>query len=75
MPTAGDIYYFASKQGAATKPAVVLIHGAGGDHLHWPHNIRRLGEYRVFAPDLPGHGKSRGIGAQSIREYAKTIMD
>ncbi len=75
MPTAGDMYYFASKQGVASKPAVVLIHGAGGDHLHWPYNIRRLGEYRVFAPDLPGHGKSRGIGEQSIREYAKTIMD
>lgn len=75
MPTAGNIYYFASKQGAASKPAVILIHSAGGDHLHWPHNIRRLGKYRVLAPDLPGHGKSEGIGMQIISHYAKTITD
>ena len=73
MPTAGDLFYFASKQGAATKPAVVLIHGAGGDHLHWPYNVRRMGDYRVFAPDLPGHGKSEGIGEQTIGGYAKIV--
>ena len=65
MPTAGKLFYFASKQGAAAKPAVVLIHGAGGDHLHWPYNLRRLNNHRVFAPDLPGHGKSSGLGKQS----------
>ena len=75
MPTAGDLYYFSSNQGAKTKPAVVLIHGAGGDHLHWPHNIRRLKDYRIFAPDLPGHGKSGGIGLQSVNEYAKAVCD
>ena len=75
MPTAGNMYYFASKQGVASKPAVVLIHGAAGDHLHWPHNVRRLGKYRVFAPDLPGHGKSEGIGLQIISHYAKAVTD
>jgi pimeloyl-ACP methyl ester carboxylesterase len=75
MPIAGELFYFASKQGVATKPAVVLIHGAGGDHLHWPYNIRRMGDYRVFAPDLPGHGKSEGIGEQTIDGYAKIIAD
>jgi len=75
MPTAGDLFYFASKQGVATRPAVVLIHGAGGDHLNWPYNIRRMGDYRVFAPDLPGHGKSGGIGEQTIGGYAKIIAD
>ncbi len=75
MPTVGEIFYFESKQGVATKPAVVLIHGAGGDHLNWPYNIRRMGDYRVFAPDLPGHGKSGGIGEQTIHGYAKIIAD
>ena len=75
MPTAGNIYYFASKQGVVSKPAVVLIHGAGGDHLHWPHNVRRLGKYQVLAPDLPGHGKSQGIGEQNISHYANAITD
>lgn len=74
MPTAAGMFYFKSKQGVKTKPAIVLIHGAGGDHLHWPYNLRRLGEYRVFAPDLPGHGKSPGIGEQSIQGYAEAIV-
>lgn len=74
MPTAGDVYYYASKQGVAAKPAVVLIHGAGGDHLHWPHNLRRLGKFRVYAPDLPGHGKSAGIGEQTVQGYADALI-
>lgn len=74
MPTAAGMYYFRSKQGVKTKPAIVLIHGAGGDHLHWPYNLRRLGDYRVFAPDLPGHGKSAGIGEQTIKGYADAIV-
>jgi pimeloyl-ACP methyl ester carboxylesterase len=69
------VYYFASKGGSLTKPPIVLIHGAGGTNLHWPHNIRRLPEYRVFAPDLPGHGKSQGLGQQSIKAYAKEIVE
>jgi pimeloyl-ACP methyl ester carboxylesterase len=34
-----------------------------------------MGDYRVFAPDLPGHGKSGGIGEQTIHGYAKIIAD
>jgi pimeloyl-ACP methyl ester carboxylesterase len=75
MPTSGKIYYFETREGNAKKPPVVLIHGAGGTHLHWPHNIRRLGDWKVYAPDLPGHGKSEGLGAQSVEGYAKTIID
>ena len=76
MPVAADIYYHyfeGSTEGA--KPTVVLIHGAGGDHLHWHPNIRRLPDYRVFALDLPGHGKSGGRGQQSISAYAASILD
>jgi len=76
MPVAADIYYHyfeGSTEGA--KPPVVLIHGAGGDHLHWHPHIRRLPGYRVFALDLPGHGKSGGRGQQSISAYAASILD
>ncbi len=75
MPVLNDIFYFASKGGSAAKPPVVLIHGAGGFHLHWPHNIRRLPGHRVFALDLPGHGKSGGVGEQSIKAYAQAVRD
>ena len=30
---------------------------------------------RIYAPDLPGHGKSDGIGRQSIADYAKCVLD
>lgn len=72
MPTAGEIYYFKSKNGD-NRPALILIHGAGGMHLHWPYNLRRLANFRVYAPDLPGHGKSEGLGLQSVDRYAESL--
>lgn len=74
MPTIGDVYYFDSKKGDIESP-IVLVHGAGGTHLHWPYNLRRINNHRVFAPDLPGHGKSGGLGEQSVEKYAAFIFD
>jgi len=54
---------------------VLLLHGAGGSHLSWPPQIRRLTGQRIFALDLPGHGKSEGIGRQDITEYAKAVYE
>ena len=40
-------------------PALVLIHGFGGDLDNWLFNIDTLAQQaRVFALDLPGHGQS-----------------
>jgi pimeloyl-ACP methyl ester carboxylesterase len=74
MPVAADIYYFHSKSGGGDSLPIVLIHGAGGTHLHWPSDIRRLPELRVYAVDLPGHGKSGQIGQQSIDAYTNSIL-
>jgi pimeloyl-ACP methyl ester carboxylesterase len=76
MPNAANIYYHAhlgSSEGLS--PPVVLIHGAGGTHLYWPSEVRRLPGYRVYAPDLPGHGKSGERGLQSIHSYAQALID
>ena len=57
------------------KPSLVLIHGAGGSHLSWPADLRRLGGWNVLAVDLPGHGRSGGLSQQSIQRYAAQLVD
>jgi pimeloyl-ACP methyl ester carboxylesterase len=74
MPTAAGIHYFLHEGGGPKKAPLVLIHGAGGDHLSWPPEIRRLIGARVFTLDLPGHGKSKGPGLQSVGDYAESVI-
>jgi len=76
MPVAADLYYYVyegSEEGR--RPPVILIHGAGGTHLHWPSEIRRLPGQRVLALDLPGHGKSGGRGQQAIQAYVDVLLE
>ncbi|MBI1793525.1 MAG: alpha/beta hydrolase [Chloroflexi bacterium] len=75
MPTAAGLYYFAHEAENLARPPVILIHGAGGTHLHWPPQVRRLHHQRIFAVDLPGHGKSEGLGHQIIGDYADHIIE
>jgi pimeloyl-ACP methyl ester carboxylesterase len=75
MPVAASLYYFSHLEEEHLRPPVILIHGAGGHHLHWPPEIRRLTGQRMIAPDLPGHGKSDGVGRQSIADYAQCVLD
>src|ERR1700744_3935084 len=53
-------------------PAVVMLHGAGFDHSTWALHSRWFAHhgYAVLAPDLPGHGRSRGKPLQSIPDMA-----
>jgi len=74
MPTAAGLYYFIHNAEATARPPVILIHGAGGTHLNWPPQIRRLEGRPILAVDLPGHGKSEGVGRQVIGEYAGDLV-
>ncbi len=67
-------YYFERAAQDAISPPLVLIHGAGGQHLNWPPQIRRLDRVPVYAPDLPGHGQSEGEGRQSIGAYVTDVL-
>lgn len=75
MPLAADIYYYEYQGEDGTRPTLILIHGAGGTHLHWPSEVRRIPNYRILAPDLPGHGKSGGRGLQTIAAYAEALLE
>ncbi len=74
MPQLGEIYYTQSGNPMPGHPSLVLIHGAGGSHLDWPGQLRRLPGEAVYALDLPGHGKSEGVGRQSIAAYAQAVL-
>jgi pimeloyl-ACP methyl ester carboxylesterase len=74
MPVAAGLYYFAHEPDNLSRPPVILIHGAGGHHLFWPPQIRRMPNQRVFSVDLPGHGKSEGIGFHTIDDYTRELM-
>lgn len=72
----GQTVFYSAHVGAtdsAAQPALVLVHGAGGSHLHWPAQLRRLGGASVYAFDLPGHGHSSGVGYSSIAEYSALL--
>ncbi|HDD61557.1 MAG TPA: alpha/beta hydrolase [Chloroflexi bacterium] len=75
MPYLADLYYQAYQADDPNRKTLILIHGAGGDHLSWPTQLRRLSGYRVYTPDLPGHGKSRGHGLQRIPAYGETVLE
>jgi len=70
----GDLFYTVSR-GAADDPTLVLVHGAGGNRLHWPGELRRLPGATVYTLDLPGHGRSGGRGCDIIEGYAKAIIE
>lgn len=74
MPTALGLHYIASGQDDYLRPPVVFIHGAGGNHLYWPPQVRRLHNQRLFAVDLSGHGHSGGIGHQRVQDYAEEVL-
>jgi pimeloyl-ACP methyl ester carboxylesterase len=41
--------------------------------MHWPTDLRRLPGRRVYAVDLPGHGKTGGAALRDIAAYAGAL--
>ncbi len=61
---------------AADAPALILIHGAGMDATVWQLQSRYLAHrnVRVYAIDLPAHGRSEGEALESISDMADWII-
>ncbi len=71
---AGERLFYALVEGDPThKRNLILVHGAGGDHTHWPAELRRLPGVNIYALDLPGHGRSGGQGRTSVTDYADSV--
>jgi pimeloyl-ACP methyl ester carboxylesterase len=64
------IWYADHRDPTLHRTPTLLIHGAGGTHLDWPAELRRLPEANALIPDLPGHGRSRGPGRSAVSAYA-----
>lgn len=61
-------------------PVVILIHGAGMDSSAWFLQTRYLAYrgFRVFAVDLPGHGRSEGetiTSVEAMADWLGSFMD
>ena len=59
------------------RPTIVLVHGALNDHSVWQRQSDALARqgYAVLAPDLPGHGASRGAALASVEALAGWLLD
>lgn len=57
-------------------PAVVMVHGLGGDSNTFQPLMADLGTYRVLRPDLPGAGRSPiRPGRPGIQGMADNVLD
>jgi len=67
------IFYVHHRGDPKGQRALVFVHGAGGSHLNWPPQLRRLAGAHTYALDLPGHRQSEGQGRTSISAYADFV--
>ena len=53
-----DWTYLDSAPGDSSKPTLLMLHGFAVDKDNWLRFARNFDQYRVIAPDLPGHGET-----------------
>ncbi|HEX7098610.1 MAG TPA: alpha/beta hydrolase [Acidimicrobiia bacterium] len=70
-----SVHVYAPRARGQGSSVVVFVHGAGMDHTVWRYQARWLASrgVGVWAPDLPGHGRSEGHPLQSVEEWAKWL--
>lgn len=70
----GERVFYAHKDNRATRD-VLFVHGAGGTHRIWGHQLQGLREANTYALDLPGHGRSDGEGRDTIPGYSQVVLN
>ena len=72
-----DAYcYTGARAPDPSRPAVVLLHGAGMDHTVWTLVSRHFIRHgrTVITPDLPAHGRSAGAALGAIPDMADWVI-
>lgn len=65
-----NIHYEKYGQG----PALLMVHGNGEDHSIFERSIELLKKhFTVYAPDLPGHGKSDSVSTYHYKDMADCV--
>ncbi|HRF98261.1 MAG TPA: alpha/beta hydrolase [Aggregatilineales bacterium] len=72
--TRGTLYYADHRKADSVAIPVIYIHGAGGTHLDWSAELRRLPQANAIALDLPAHGKSAPPHRTTITDYAEDVV-
>ena len=73
----GEAYcYTGGRAFDARLPSVVMLHGAQNDDSVWALQSRYFAHhgYNVLAPDLPGHGRSKGAALDSVQAMAAWVL-
>ncbi len=68
------IFYLRRPGRDPVAPAVLFIHGAGGNALLWGRVLQHLPRVSAIAVDLPGHGRSAGPGCTAIAAYSQAVL-
>ncbi|CDG82884.1 alpha/beta fold hydrolase [Janthinobacterium agaricidamnosum] len=72
-----DAYcYSGGKPFDPAQPSAVFLHGAQNDHSVWALQTRYFAHHgwNVLAPDLPGHGRSKGAAKTSVEALAVWLL-
>jgi len=66
-------YFQQSTKNKSKYPFIIFIHGAGQSSACWKfqYNLSdAINHYNFIFIDLPGHGKSEGVGFSTIKDYS-----
>lgn len=70
-----NIHYRNNRQFLPEQPAIIFVHGAGGNGRNWLYQLAGIDGYNLIALDLPGHGRSEGSASDLISVYSEFVWN
>ncbi len=71
----GESIYYEAAGMAEHGPTILFLHESGGSSATWHGQLTGLAQgARCLAPDLPGHGRSEGLGYGSVAGYRQAVL-